>query len=95
RDLHQNALWWADHRDVDQAIDWLEGFRNALKTLAENPQHHALAPEDHKFEFSVRQLLYGVGKKPTHRAVFRVRGDKVVVYTIRHLHQQELASDDL
>jgi hypothetical protein len=37
--------------------------------------------------FSLRQLSSGLGSKPTHRAIFRVRNDEVIIYGIRHLPQ--------
>jgi hypothetical protein len=45
--------------------------------------------------YTVRQLLYGIGRKPTHRAVFEVRGDTVYVLAVRHLAQDDLSADEL
>ena len=94
-DLYQNALWWAEHRDRNQAAEWLEGFQMAISALCDEPDRYSLVPEDHLFEFAVRQLLYGLGNKTTHRAVFRIFEDRVFVYTIRHLHQKDLTAEDL
>ena len=94
-DLNRNALWWAEHRDVDQALRWLDEFMAAIDTLVSNPERHALVREDELFPFPVRQLVFGVGSKPTHRAVFSVEGEKVLVYTIRHLAQDDLTADDI
>ena len=94
-DLNRNAIWWAEHRDVDQALRWLDGFTAAIDTLASNPQRHALVREDDLFPFPVRQLVFGIGSKPTHRAVFSVEGEKVLVYTAGHLAQDDLTPDDI
>lgn len=94
-ELYQTALWWAEHRSQDQAFRWLEGFELALAALCEDPDRHPLAREDADFPFSLHQLLYGLGTKPTHRALFRIRDDKVIVYGIRHLAQQDVSPDDL
>ncbi len=94
RQLYESALWWADNRSSDQAIRWLAGFEEILSTLQDDPHRFALAPEDDAFSFAVRQLLYGLGQKKTHRAVFEVRNDQVLVHAIRHLAQDDLVPDD-
>jgi hypothetical protein len=43
----------------------------------------------------VRELHYGVRSKATHRAVFEIRGDEVIVYSVRHLAQRDLMADDM
>jgi len=94
-DLNRNSVWWAEHRSIHQAFRWLDGFTAAIDTLATNPNRHALAREDKLFPFPLRQLNFGVSSRPTHRAVFSVEGDKVLVYTVRHLAQNSLTPDDI
>jgi len=94
-ELYGAALWWAEHRSGEQAFRWLEGFEADLLSLAENPEKHALARESAEFPFELRQLLYGLGSKPTHRALFRILEDQVIVYGIRHLAQRDIAPEDL
>jgi len=91
------ARWWSEHRDADQAARWLDGFEEAIASLRENPERHSLARENdfHELPFPVRQLLYSIGKKPTHRAVFEIRGDTVFVVAVRHLAQDDLTSEEL
>jgi len=91
------ARWWSEHRDTDQASQWLEGLGKTIVSLGDNPERHALARENDFYElpFPVRQLLYGLGKKPTHRAVYEVRGDTVFVIAVRHLAQGDLSSSEL
>jgi hypothetical protein len=43
----------------------------------------------------VRQLLYGLGRKRTHRIVFAVDGDEVIVFRVRHTSQAALKPDEL
>ena len=69
-------------------------FIDALRSLSENPQRCALAPENDLLVFEARQLHYGLGAKPTHRAVFVVRPNQVLVLRIRHLAQQNIIPDD-
>ena len=94
-ELYNSAIWWADHRDLEQAICWLDGFEDAIKTLSREPERHALALENDAFDQTLRQLLYELSKKPAHRAVFEVHADEVVVHAIRHLAQRELLPEDL
>lgn len=94
-ELNQTAVWWAENRSLEQARSWLEGFEAAIQSLAENPEKHALAREDELFPFSLRQLLYGRGPKPTHRAIFRIRDDEVIIYGIRHLAQRDVSPKDV
>lgn len=91
------ARWWSEHRSAEQAARWLDGFELAIASLADNPQRHALARETELYPlpFPARQLLYGSGNSPTHRAVFEVRGNTVFVVAIRHLAQDDLPTDEL
>lgn len=94
-EFNQAALWWAEHRSREQAARWLEGFEAAIASLARNPDKHSVAREDESFPFSLRQLLFGLGSTPTHRAIFRIREDDVVIYGIRHVAQRDLSPDDV
>ena len=94
-ELHEDAHWWAKHRDSEQARRWLDGFTKALKLLSESPEKYPLASESRRYAVELRQMLYGLGKKPTHRAVFQICGDDVVVYGIRHLARNDLTIDVL
>jgi plasmid stabilization system protein ParE len=95
--LYEAALWWADNRSLDQSLRWLAGFEATIQSLADSPEKHSLARENQIYNFPnpIRQLLYGVGKRPTHRAVYEIRGDHVYVHAIRHLSQRELTPDDI
>ena len=91
------ARWWSENRSADQAARWLDGFEAAIDALRDNPERHGFARENDYYEllFPVRQLLYGIGRKPTHRAVFEVRGDTVFVVAVRHLAQDDLSLEEL
>src|SRR5688572_18533121 len=92
--LEAAALWWSQHRSAEQAQQWYDGFIVALGSLATNPQRFPLAPEHEAFPIELRQLTYGHGRKKTHRAVFVIRRDRVVVYAVRHLAQGDISPDD-
>lgn len=54
-----------------------------------------MAHENDAFPFCVRQLVYGLGRTKTHRALFEVRDDRVVIFAIRHLAQADVTPEDL
>ncbi len=92
--LYNSALWWAEHRSTEQAVRWLDGLEAALRGLANNPERWPLAPECDIAPFEIREMAYGLGQHKTHRAVFEIRHDEVIVYVIRHLAQDTLNPND-
>ncbi len=93
RDLHQAAQWWAENRSAEQGARWYNGFAKAIRSLGHNHQRCQLAGENDDFPMEVRELHYGLGRHATHRAVFTVRPDMVLVLRIRHLAQDALSFD--
>lgn len=96
RDQLEGACrWWAENRSAEQAERWYDGISEALLSLRENPGRCTHAAESSAFPFDVQQLNYGLGRKPTHRALFTIRGDMVYVFSIRHLAQKPVTPDNL
>ena len=95
RQLLEQALWWSENRSAEQAFRWLEGFERALNSLANDPERCSIARENDAFDIVIRELHYGLGSKATHRAVFEIRNDEVIVHSVRHLAQRDLTPDDL
>jgi len=95
RELEEASDWWAKNRSQDQAARWYAGFSDAITSLEKDPQRCPLAPENARFPYEIRELHYGLGSRPTHRAVFTIRPDMVLVLTIRHAAQAELTEQDL
>ena len=94
-DLQEHHDWWAYHRSADQAARWYAGFFEALLQLEASPELFSRAIEDGLWPFTVRQLNYGLGRRPTHRALFTVRNNEVVVLRVRHLAQDALTADEV
>lgn len=69
---------------------WYNGFLDQLESLANDSERLPLAPESGDLIVPVRQMLYGLRRK-THRVVFTVRADAVVVLRIRHVAQSLLS----
>jgi plasmid stabilization system protein ParE len=94
-ELNDAADWWAEHRSIKQATRWYSKFSDAIAALAENPRRCPLAAENGRFRYEIRELCFGLGSRPTHRAVFTIEADTVVVLAIRHVAQSKLTEHDL
>jgi len=95
RQIQAAARWWAEHRSAEQAERWYERVIETLASLQQNPRRCVTAPECEAFALPLRQISFGLGRQPTHRAVFAIRGSRVVVYTVRHLAQRDLRPSDI
>jgi plasmid stabilization system protein ParE len=94
-ELDRSHDWWAENRSPQQADRWYVGFVKEMLTLEENPERCPLAPENELFPYEVRQLNYGLGARPTHRALYTVRLKEVVILRVRHHAQRPLTVDDV
>ncbi len=95
RELDAAADWWSEHRDRDQAGRWYAGFSDKIWTLSQHPDRLSLADENDDFPYTIRELHYGLSSRPTHRAVFTVVADSVLVLTIRHAAQDRISPDTI
>lgn len=86
--------WWDEHRSAQQAARWYDEFLSAACSLETNPDRCAVAPENDRFAYEIRQLNFGIGhRKATHRIVYTIRQSEVVVLRVRHLAQQEIGPE--
>jgi plasmid stabilization system protein ParE len=90
QEAQANHDWWAEHRSNEQAARWYDEFLLATASLASSPGRFTLAPENDRFPYEIRQLNFGVGGKLTHRVVYVIRGQEVVVLRVRHLAQEAI-----
>src|SRR5882672_10293119 len=95
REMQSTFNWWAEHRSKRQADRWYAGLAKAITDLSENPERHGQSRERERFAFEIRDLLFGLGRRPSHRAVFTIRGEEVLVLTIRHVAQRDLSPEDI
>jgi plasmid stabilization system protein ParE len=95
RDMQAAARWWAIERSAEQAKRWLAGLETKLQSLTESPERCALSPENGRFSFELRELHYGLSNRATHRAVFTIADELVLVLAVRHAAQDFLQPDDL
>jgi plasmid stabilization system protein ParE len=82
--------WWAKHRSREQADRWYEVFWQSILSLEQDPERCALARENGRWPYELRQMNFGLGSRPTHRIVFTMRYDRVVVLRVRHLAQRDI-----
>lgn len=94
-EITNNYEWWATHRSKKQAVRWYEGIFKKMEQLKENPESHSHSRENGFFPYEIRDLLFGLGRRKTHRAVFTIKDNQVVVLTVRHLAQDELQPDQI
>jgi plasmid stabilization system protein ParE len=94
-EMERAATWWAEKRSVEQAERWYAGMRAAIADLRIEPQRLPFAAENGDFPYELRELHYGLGARPTHRAIFTIVKQTVVVMAVRHAAQDRLRSDDI
>jgi hypothetical protein len=91
----QKTCEWYAAQSLPAEAKWIAAMEQALDLLERNPLQSSKVSEADLQPLDLRQLNFGAGQRITHRIVFAVRPQKVVVYAIRHLAQEKLAIDDL
>ena len=96
-EIAETALWWSENRNADQALAWFEGLHETLETLRENPARLAVFREQslYDWKYTYRRILFGLSKKPTHRAIYRIQDETVYVVSVRHLSRKEIEPGDI
>ncbi len=94
-DLEQAFEWWTANRSKEQAERWYAGFVLSILRLSEEPKRWPTADENPSFPIEIHQLNFGLRSTPTHRAIYTVRPDTVVVLRVRHLAQVPLSPEDV
>lgn len=92
-EINQIANWY-NEQQAGIGEEWLRRIEGAISSLEENPEKCGLAHESEALNFELRELLYGSGRTKTHRILFRVTDEKVIVLGIRHVAQQDVSPDD-
>ena len=95
QDIQGSFEWWRDNRSAEHAERWYRGVYDAIRTLQEQPKRCSMAPETDLLPQDMRQLLFGTGRRPTHRIVFTLADDVVTVLRVRHTSQDDLRMKDM
>ncbi|MEZ5944428.1 MAG: type II toxin-antitoxin system RelE/ParE family toxin [Planctomycetaceae bacterium] len=80
---------------LEVARQWIQVFRETASSLTNNPERHPLARESDDFSYELREVHFGSGRKKTHRLLFRIDGNNVLVMSVRHFAQDDISADDL
>lgn len=94
-DIENSYLWWSTNRSANEATRWYAEACRVIATLRVMPERCSPATESKLSIVGVRQLSFGIGKRPTHRIVFVIDGARVVVLRVRHHAEGWLSLSDL
>ena len=94
-DIQRAFDWWAEHRSAAQAARWYDGLIREFGRLGATASQSPRAAESDRTAIDVREMLFGLGRRPTHRILFTIRPDSVYVLSVRHVSQDEVTPDDL
>ena len=92
--FQQICDWYAD-QSLSAEAKWITTVEEALNLLERNPLQSSKVLEVELQPLDLRQLNFGAGRRLTHRMVFAIRPQRVVVHAIRHLAQSGLTIADL
>lgn len=95
RDMQAAYDWWSENRSAEQANRWYIGIHAAVQALRNMPERCPQAIEADLLDRGIRQILFGLSRHATHRVLFTIDGNSVVVLRVRHTSQDALTFDDL
>jgi plasmid stabilization system protein ParE len=92
RQLNDVADWIAE-RAPETAERWFNKFTARVQSLETTASQCPVARESRRLPFELREMLFG--KQRQWRVLFTIRGDDVLVMTVRHASQSDVTLDDL
>jgi plasmid stabilization system protein ParE len=94
-EIESIGRWWAQNRSAQQAKRWVDGILRAIEKLAATADRCSKATENDQLPFEVRQLNFGLGRRPTHRVLFTLRPECIYVLTVIHVAQDAVGLEDI
>ncbi len=94
-DLRRNADWWSRHHSSKQAARWFEAAYEKIGSLKQQPERYPLSAENDDFAFEIRDLLFGLGSRPSYRAIFTILDDVVYVLAVHRSSQNNITPDQI
>jgi plasmid stabilization system protein ParE len=94
-DINSSYCWWRDNRSAEQADRWFRQIQEAVETLHSMPFRCPRCDETDLADAGIRQLLFGIGRRPTHRIIFEIAEKEVNILRVRHVAQNTLGIDEL
>ena len=95
QDIRYSFEWWRDNRSVEQADRSYHGVHKSISSLLKMPERCGHAAEADLLDGDMRQLLFGIGRRPTHRIVFTFSDKVITILRVRHSSQDALNREDL
>jgi plasmid stabilization system protein ParE len=95
QDLRRNADWWEENHSPTQAERWFENACKQLGSLKTMPERCPLSAENGSIPFEIRDFLFGLGHKPSYRAIITIEDEKVYVLRVVRGAQDALEEGDL
>ena len=95
-DIVRNALWWAEHHSIDEALAWEAIVRQHILSIGRQPHSHGLSAESSRFPIEIRDALVGKGsRRGSYRAVFTVSDEQVFVLRLLSTAESPLLPRDI
>lgn len=94
-DALSNHQWWGENRSIEQANRWLEGLYATMLGLATTAGSQTLATEIVLRKAGIRQATFGLGSRPSHRIIYGIEGEQVIIYRVRAFKQDDMNLGDL
>jgi plasmid stabilization system protein ParE len=89
----ESALQWIARDSPENAARWKEGLIEKIATLEHNPDRCPIAPENERYEPTLRELLYG-RRRGVYRILFAVEDDLVRILFVRHAARRNLGEQE-
>lgn len=72
-------------------------MENLIHSLVDHPHRGSIARESAEFDETIYEVLYGSGRRKTHRVLFRVIEEEnlIEIIGVRHHSQRDLTPDDI
>ncbi len=86
---------WCNEQSDGLGYEWLQGIQTAMMSLAVNPDRCGIAHKSDHFPCELRELLFGIGQRKTHRVLFHISEREVVIVGIRHVSRRDFSPENL
>lgn len=88
-DIEENFDWWSKNRSRRQAHRWYLTAFEAMQSISKDPRRCPIVSERQLSLAGIRELHFGIGKRPTHRMIYYYDEDQSLVTILRVRHHAE------
>ena len=81
-DIDSAYRWWRENRSAEQANRWFHEIHEAVITLTDMPFRCPRCDESDLHKAGIRQLLFGIGRRLTHRIIFVIIDSDVTILRV-------------